>query len=124
MMPNHVHGIIDILKSGLAGSKPATTQGCSLSEIVRAFKTYSSRKINQLRDTPGVHIWQRGYYEHIIQSENEYHQIGEYVLHNPAKWNQTAKIPMQIESNIFPSGTASVNRRPKRPIKPEISFPV
>jgi putative transposase len=61
--------------------------------IVRALKTYFSRKINQLRHTPGVHIWQRGYYEHIIQSEKEYHQIGEYILFNPAKWESDRENP-------------------------------
>jgi putative transposase len=98
VMPNHVHGIINILKSGRAGfgkrwGKPAPTRPFALSEIVRAFKTYSSRKINQLRDTPGLHIWQRGYYEHIIQSEKVYHQIGEYILFNPAKWESDRENP-------------------------------
>ena len=39
VMPNHVHGIITIYEGKRAGSKPAPTR---LSEIVRAFKTYSS----------------------------------------------------------------------------------
>ncbi|MBN1188741.1 MAG: transposase [Dehalococcoidales bacterium] len=63
-----------------------TTRPFTLSEIVRAFKTCSSRRINQLRYIPGVHIWQRRYYEYIIQSEKEYYQIGEYIMFNPAKW--------------------------------------
>jgi putative transposase len=91
VIPNHIHGTVYIQESGRAGFdnrwvKPAPTRPCTLSEIVRAFKTFSSRKINQLRYTQGVHIWQRGYYEHIIQSEKEYDQIGEYILFNPAKW--------------------------------------
>jgi putative transposase len=85
VMPNHIHGIINVLKPWLAGSKPATTRACSLAEIVRAFKNYYSRRINQLRHTLGVLIWQRGYYEHIIQSEKNYQQIGDYILFNPVK---------------------------------------
>jgi hypothetical protein len=41
-----------------------------------------------------------GYYEHVIRSEDEYEQIGEYVIFNPAKWgidrenpNTKLKIP-------------------------------
>jgi hypothetical protein len=41
-MPNDVHGIINILKSGLAGSKPATTRACSLFGIVRALYRLSA----------------------------------------------------------------------------------
>jgi putative transposase len=93
VMPNHIHGIITNQEFKRAGSKPAPTTGYSLSEIVRAFKTYSSRRINQLRHTPGVHIWQRGYYEHVIQSEKEYHQIGEYILFNQAKWESDSVNP-------------------------------
>jgi putative transposase len=98
VMPNHIHGLISFQEFKRAGfvnrwGKPAPTRPFTLSEIVRAFKTYSSRRINQLRNTPGVHIWQRGYYEHIIQSEQEYHQIGEYILFNPAKWESDRENP-------------------------------
>jgi putative transposase len=97
VMPNHIHGLISLQESRRAGSKPAPTTGFPLSEIVRAFKTYSSRRINQLRNTPGAQIWQRGYYEHVIQSENEYHQIGEYILFNPAKWESDRENPEAIQ---------------------------
>ncbi|MBN1189913.1 MAG: transposase [Dehalococcoidales bacterium] len=93
VMPNHIHGLISVQEFKRAGLKPAPYQPYTLSEIVRAFKTYSSRRINQLRCTPGVHIWQRGYYEYIIRSEKEYHQIGEYILFNPAKWESDRENP-------------------------------
>jgi putative transposase len=86
VMPNHVHGIIVIQGSGRAGSKPAPTRQQPLSEIVRAFKTYSSRRINERRNSQGTPVWQRGYYEHVIRNDEEYYQIGEYILFNPAKW--------------------------------------
>jgi putative transposase len=94
VMPNHIHGLISLLESKRVGTIPTPTRPFTLPEIVRAFKTYSSRRINQLRYTPGVHIWQRGYYEHIIQSEKEYHQIGEYILFNPAKWESDRENPI------------------------------
>lgn len=93
VMPNHVHGIIAIHGVGRAGSKPAPTKQYPLSEIVRAFKTYSSRKINELRNSPGVLVWQRNYYEHVIRNESDYYQIGEYILYNPAKWESDRENP-------------------------------
>ena len=60
VMPNHIHGIITIDGVGRAGSKPAPTEKKPLFEIVRAFKTYSSRRINELRNSQGTTAWQRG----------------------------------------------------------------
>jgi len=87
VMPNHVHGTIIVSgENGREGSKPSPTKPTHLSEIVRAFKTYSSKGINTLRQTPGIPVWQRSYYEHVIRNENDYREIGEYILNNPAKW--------------------------------------
>ena len=87
VMPNHFHGIVVIDNvEGRSGSKPDPTRKHPLFEIVRAFKTYSSRKINELRNSQGTPVWQRSYYEHVIRSEKEYQQISEYILFNPAKW--------------------------------------
>jgi len=63
-----------------------------LSEIVRAFKStlpqavYSSRKINEHRHLLGTPVWQRGYYEHVIRSEEEFTRIGEYIFFNTTRW--------------------------------------
>ena len=43
IMPDHFHGIVEIVGAGL---KPARIHG--VSEIIRAFKTFSSRKINEM----------------------------------------------------------------------------
>jgi putative transposase len=86
VMPNHIHGIISINGPGRADSKSAPTQGHSLSDIVRAFKVYSTQKINRLRNTQGVTAWQRGYNEHVIRGEEDYYEIGKYIMYNPAKW--------------------------------------
>jgi len=93
IMPNHVHGIIMIQDLRRAGSKPAPTKKHPLSEIVRAFKSYSSRKINEYRHSPGTPVWQRSYYEHIIRSEEEFTRIGEYILFNAAKWETDRENP-------------------------------
>ncbi len=32
-------------------------------------------------------LWQRNYWEHIIRDERSHHRISEYILNNPAKWD-------------------------------------
>ncbi|MCX6359594.1 MAG: transposase [Armatimonadetes bacterium] len=109
VMPNHVHGII-ITRAGLkpaptvvggangpacddwveTGLKPARPVGDptrhGLPEIVRAFKTYSSRSINLHRNSPGTPVWQRNYYEHIIRDEDSLNRVREYIMGNPMRW--------------------------------------
>jgi len=95
VMPNHIHGIImlrDVNDPDIgvgAGFKPAPTLTASrhgLPEIVRAFKTFSARRINELRQMPGVPVWQRNYYEHIIRNEKSLHDIRRYIQENPLRW--------------------------------------
>ena len=104
VMPNHVHGIIIIhdenRRSGSYISykteylrKPDPTKKHPLSEIVRAFKTYSSRNINVLRHTPSSVVWQHGYCEHVIRDEKDFQEIGEYILNNSAKWDSDNENP-------------------------------
>jgi REP element-mobilizing transposase RayT len=88
VMPNYVHGIImltDDMTVG-AGFKPAPITRHGLPEIIRAFKTFSARRINELRHTPGISIWQRNYHEHVIRDEQSLSRLRQYVLDNPAQW--------------------------------------
>ena len=56
VMPNHVHGIIVI--------RVPVDMRHGLTEIVRAFKTFSSRRINE---TGRSFKWQRNFHDHIIR---------------------------------------------------------
>ncbi|MFH0879097.1 MAG: transposase [Lentisphaerota bacterium] len=77
IMPNHVHGIVVFLTP-----HPAPTVG----EIVRGFKARCTHAINQMRNTRGVPVWQRNYYEHIIRGDVDYNRIAEYISTNPQRW--------------------------------------
>ncbi|MBW6513041.1 MAG: transposase [Desulfuromonadaceae bacterium] len=83
-----------------AGLKPAPTvmpmKRHGLSEIVRGFKTFSARRINQLRDTPGVPVWQRNYYERIIRDERELEAIRQYINDNPITWHDDENHPCRV----------------------------
>jgi len=94
VMPNHVHGIVWILEDetpgrGEAAPRPHPPRGVksgSLGAIVGAFKSIVTRRINQIRGTPGVPVWQRNYYERIIRNERDLNATREYVQNNPANW--------------------------------------
>jgi putative transposase len=109
IMPNHIHGIIILNDSSTGGSVqdrpagpaetiagkeslPGTTKTRpygrqhGLPEIVRAFKSFSARRINVLRHTKGTPVWQRNYYEHIIRNQQDLELTWLYIESNPARW--------------------------------------
>jgi hypothetical protein len=86
----NAHNDIDVqmdnrVQCNRAGLEPAPTR---LSEIVRQFKTFSAKKINQSRNLTGTPVWQRNYHEHIIRSECAYLNIAHYIETNPMKWQE------------------------------------
>ena len=106
IMPNHVHTIVFVgagskpaldlgtqpaqkcgTETDWAGLEPAPTRATPLSEIVRQLKTFSSKKINIQRNTEGLPVWQRNYFEHIICNEDELNRIRKYIKSNPANWH-------------------------------------
>ena len=88
VMPNHVHAILQIMESedSRGGSRPAPTYIKPLGQIIGAFKTVSAKSINQIRNTPGNHVWQRGFYERIIRNEKQLSDIWNYIEANPNSW--------------------------------------
>jgi len=38
-------------------------------------------------------LWQRNYYEHIIRNEDDLHQLREYIIHNPSRWEEDKENP-------------------------------
>ena len=70
------------------GSEPSPNEPGyhSLPEIVRQFKTFSARRINELRQTRGLPVWQRGYYDHILRNEKDWDRCRRYIEDNPRRW--------------------------------------
>lgn len=58
----------------------------TLGQIVAFFKYQSTKRINAMRGTPGLHVWQRNYYEHIIRDDESLNRIRQYILENPGRW--------------------------------------
>ena len=57
-----------------------------VSEVIRAFKSFSAKRINDLRKTTYSPFWQKNYYEHIIRNDREWNAIVWYILNNPLHW--------------------------------------
>ena len=119
VMPNHIHGIIWILEGdgqsarqmllrrrgvGAQHAAPLPEHGVrplvlpgSLGAIIRSFKAAVARRINLAKGTPGQGVWQRGYYERVVRSEDELRSIREYIQLNPVKWQfdreNTRRVP-------------------------------
>ena len=79
VMPNHVHGILLLNQDGESNDR--------LSELVRAFKAFSTRRVNAQRAKANEPLWQRGYYEHIVRNERSLEKPRAYVVSNPARWD-------------------------------------
>jgi putative transposase len=96
VMPNHVHGIILLADDWEgAGLKPAPSLKMhALPEIIRAFKTFSARTINDRQGSRGESVWQRNYYEHVVRDENDLSRIRQYIVDNPACWAEDSNNPV------------------------------
>jgi len=82
VMPTHIHAII-VLKEDAAGASPRPT----LTDIVCAFKSLTTRLCNMLDNVQGRKIWQASFFEEVIRSESAYLQIWDYIDGNPSKWH-------------------------------------
>ncbi|BBO90752.1 hypothetical protein DSCOOX_39320 [Desulfosarcina ovata subsp. ovata] len=102
IMPNHIHGIIVIVKAGsracpssvqpsIKGQPQGGAPTMTLPDVVHRFKTMTTKrysdgvKQNDWKPFPGK-LWQRNYWEHIVRDELELNAIREYVRNNPAQW--------------------------------------
>lgn len=123
VMPNHVHGIVFILQEipayvGATGSRPrvpgmrerrSVAKGMgdrqsplqvrgprksSLASFIGAFKSTCTRSINEFRRRrPGIPLWQRNFYEHVIRNEKALSALRDYIAANPAQWTDDPDNP-------------------------------
>jgi len=77
----------------------------TLGTIVQWFKTMTTNdyikavRIKTARPFPG-RLWQRNYYEHIIRDETDLNDIRQYIIDNPAKWEEDKDNPQNIAGTI------------------------
>lgn len=97
IMPDHVHGILEIRHQCRKRSQPFPTGNLidtldsmdnrikPLPQIIGAFKTTSSKRIHQAGYD--VFRWQKSYYERIIRDEQELINVRQYIVNNPKRYN-------------------------------------
>ena len=67
-----------------------------LGQLIGAFKTVSTKRINEIRAAAGLPVWQRNYYEHVIRSGEELSRVREYIINNPLHWDQDPENPNNV----------------------------
>ncbi len=112
VMPNHVHGIIQInnkinpnrrdainrVSTKLGGITKSDNPMMlhSLGKIIRWFKGKSSYQIHKQHP---AFAWQPRYYDHIIRDEESLIKIREYIQWNPLNWETDEENPDRLTTS-------------------------
>jgi REP element-mobilizing transposase RayT len=91
VMPNHLHGIL--MFAAAEDLPDRRSDKTSLSDVVGTFKAAVSRQYASHGDRTRERIWQRGYYEHVIRTEEDLARIRQYIVDNPLKWDLDEENP-------------------------------
>jgi REP element-mobilizing transposase RayT len=126
IMPNHVHGIlwllphpsdlepasrheqedeteqqIDASANPQKGERFGAPRVGSIPTVLRAYKSATTKRINESDNPFNQSIWQRNYYESIIRDEASLERVRYYIKNNPRKWYE--KTRCQSQSNPMKS---------------------
>ena len=82
IMPNHIHMILFINNFSREEQSPSPT----ISDVVCAFKSITTKKINAFENIKGRQIWQRSFFDHIIRNEQDLFYERRYIDENPVRW--------------------------------------
>ena len=115
IMPNHIHGIIEISGNGVRAKNFSPQPPPEISpqpqpekispqppsekfsanfkspiktagSIIRGFKIGVTKWMRQ--NTSTYEVWQRDYYDIIIRDSNSFDRISSYIINNPKKWEK------------------------------------
>jgi putative transposase len=94
VMPNHIHALIEIDSLKINSIHKSITSQLdsenikikSLSQIMGAYKTTSSKLIHQANYEEFA--WHRSFHDHIIRDEKSYLNIVNYIENNPDRWSK------------------------------------
>ena len=114
IMPNHIHGIIEIFKTDdelsvgtghcpvptthnifSCGSKFSHVASKSLSTIVGSYKAVVTKTV-KAEYPDACFSWQSRFYDRIIRNEKELNKIRQCIINNPAKWELDRNNPEDL----------------------------
>ena len=73
VMPDHLHWLVQL------------RAGEQLDRLMRSFKTYAARRINEHRGADGQGVWQTGYHDHAVRREEGVVAVARYIVANPLR---------------------------------------
>ena len=92
VMPNHVHGIIEIVSAERARQAAPLQREVSaavrvplLSVVVRSFKADVTRRAG-VELGWNEEIWQQNYFDRVIRDGREFSNAARYIAENPIRW--------------------------------------
>ncbi len=103
IMPNHMHGIIEIEQEdwppgvGAWHAVPQQDENFerfgkpvrgSVPTIIRSFKSEVSKGYHEMANNRSNRLWQPNFYEHVIRNERDHQAIYDYILANPQNWEK------------------------------------
>jgi REP element-mobilizing transposase RayT len=104
-MPNHLHGIIEILENDTVGNAHVRSlrgdhTKMLLSKIIQGFKAAVTKEINKIQKIQNdFHFqWQKSFYDRIIRDEDELNRVRKYIIDNPANWETDRN---NLEEELF-----------------------
>lgn len=108
LMPNHLHALV-VIKSGALDSANVLAESDdsrpirgpkkrSISALIAGFKAATTRRsrISGLL-APSDSLWQRGFYDHVVRNEDDWHSIEQYIADNPGRWTADRERPSDVE---------------------------
>jgi len=121
IMPDHFHGIIEIVNATKNVGAPLVgaldmediinnnqnvanvpNSNSTIGDIIGAFKSITTHEyINGVKNYNwrlfNIKLWQRNYYEQIVRDENALNKIREYIINNPYNWEMDELFLMENE---------------------------
>ncbi|MCC7478081.1 transposase [bacterium] len=88
IMPNHIHLLLtNYYDPSLSAAERAARKVVPVTTVVGLFKSGVTREWRKLIGDALFEVWQRGFYEHVVRSEEELYLCREYIQNNPRAWH-------------------------------------
>ena len=75
VMPDHIHLLLRIHTDSCGRRIAAPT----IASVINQMKGAATRQV-------GFPLWQKGYYDHVVRSQEDYCDIWNYISGNPIRW--------------------------------------
>jgi REP element-mobilizing transposase RayT len=127
VMPNHVHGVLNLLADADRGRASTTVMSAahrrhgaacdSLGSVVGSFKAAVTRAARRQGALGMRRLWQQGFYEHVVRNDFALNRIRQYIAANPGNWSSDPENPRRTAgaTQASPLQAGGLSERGKRP---------